>query len=388
MLNMINDKANQEEERSFLYLLYWLSKKYPVSQRLKVVKDYLMLYRARGIRFGEYHKADMYRQSAQFRSSFLGWNEARYYLDVLNPIKYYILARNKYFAHKMLEDVGIPMAELYCCYQPEGSISNSKDCASDISGICRILQDKKVVTCVIKSAESMHGENVWVVKNISYLDEDADLTLFDDSHVALSSVLQENQLIIESMIRQTDQFSSFNSSSVNTIRFMTTLFPNGEAKIAATWIKFGRVGKCVDNASSGGNIDGCVDVESGEIKFPVQFDSWNHFKEVDTHPDSGARLNGVMVKNWEAITSEVIRYQQSFPYCKAAGWDIAITDNGPVVVEVNDFWDVTGQFFIRHGWREEIRDCYLAWMNTGKDFALQRQPNELSDRHLKRIVSK
>ena len=49
--------------------------------------------------------------------------------------------------------------------------------------------------------------------------------------------------------------------------------------------------------------------------------------------------------------------------------DIAITDKGPVVIEVNDFWDRTGQYFIRRGWRNEIRDCYLAWKATGKQYA-------------------
>ena len=46
---------------------------------------------------------------------------------------------------------------------------------------------------------------------------------------------------------------------------------------------------------------------------------------------------------------------------KAAGWDIAITDNGPVIVEVNDMWDRTGQLFIRRGWKPEIEECYNAW---------------------------
>ena len=32
-----------------------------------------------------------------------------------------------------------------------------------------------------------------------------------------------------------------------------------------------------------------------------------------------------------------------------------------MIIEVNDFWDRTGQYFIQHGWRKEIRDCYLSW---------------------------
>ena len=46
---------------------------------------------------------------------------------------------------------------------------------------------------------------------------------------------------------------------------------------------------------------------------------------------------------------------------KAAGWDIAITDNGPVIVVVYDMCDRTGQLFIRRGWKPEIVECYNAW---------------------------
>ena len=90
----------------------------------------------------------------------------------------------------------------------------------------------------------------------------------------------------------------------------------------------------------------------------------------------------VVIDNWEAVKSEVIRFQQAFPYCKVAGWDIAITDEGPVVIEINDFWDRTGQFFIRKGWRNEIRDCYLAWKTTGKDYMVYPQRLPLDDKNL------
>lgn len=64
----------------------------------------------------------------------------------------------------------------------------------------------------------------------------------------------------------------------------------------------------------------------------------------------------------------MIGFQQAFPFCKAVGWDIAITDDGPVVIEANDFWDRTGQYFIRRGWRNEIRECYLAWKMMGANY--------------------
>ena len=352
-----------------------------------IVRDYKRLFETKGLTTDEYFEFEFEKRDEEFRSSFLGLNEQRYYLDYLNPIKYCSLARNKYMAHKMLEDTGVRKSQVYCYYHPEARYIASDEKASDIEGVLHILKTKQVQSCAIKTTESSHGYNVWVINSIDYQDGDAVMTRFDGETLLLSSVLGHDALLFESVVKQTKQFAAFNESSVNTVRFMTTLWPDGSARVIATFIKIGRAGKCVDNAGGGGNVDVCVDTETGVIKYAIQYDGWRNIKDIDRHPDSGAQLNGVIVENWEAIKEEVKKFQQAFPYCKAAGWDIAITDEGPVVIEVNDFWDRTGQFFIRRGWRNEIRDCYLAWQKTGKKYKMYRQPNALAKDHLKKIAA-
>lgn len=349
-----------------------LTLKYPLPQRFKVLCDYLSLHHAKGLRTFEYYRFEFEKRGKEFREAFLGIDEQRHYLDYLNPIKYYALARNKFMAHKMLEGTGVRKSELYCYYQPEARYISERECVHSLHGVMGILKSKGVQACVIKTTESSHGDNVWVVKSIDYQDNDAVLTRFDDKQLLLSEVLQDSPLIFESVIKQTEQFSSFNSSSVNTVRFMTTLYPDGEVKIIATFIKIGRAGRCVDNAGGGGNVDVNIDTETGRIEYAIQYDGWRNIKEIEVHPDSGNPLNGVVIDNWQSIKEEVKGFQQSFPYCKAAGWDIAITDEGPVVIEVNDFWDRTGQYFIRRGWRHEIIDCYKAWKKTDKNYEIER----------------
>ena len=94
-----------------------LSRRYPVSKRIKVMRDYLALYRAKGLTKEEYYDFEFENQDASFRNSFLGLNEQRFYLEYLNPVKYYSLARNKYLAHKLLENTGVRKTELFCYYQ-------------------------------------------------------------------------------------------------------------------------------------------------------------------------------------------------------------------------------------------------------------------------------
>ena len=374
---------------SFLKQTLLLAKKTPVpfGQKPRIAYDYIKLYQKKGITQDEYLDFEFWKQSDEFRRSFLGLNEQRFYLDYLNPVKYYILARNKFIAHKLLENTGIRKAELYCYYQPEGKIIESSSIANNLSEVLFILKTKEVRQCVIKSTESSHGDNVWVVNSIDYYDEDCVLYLYDNSTIRLSEVLRQSPLLFESLVKQTKQMSSMNESSVNTVRFMTALYPDNKARLIATFIKIGRAGTCVDNAGSGGNVDAGVNIQTGELEHVIRFDGWGNITNIQNHPDNSNQLEGDKINNWQSIVNEVLHFQECFPYIKAAGWDIAITNEGPVVIEVNDFWDRTGQYFIRRGWKEEIRDCYLAWKRSGNKYPMERQPNMLDINKLRRITN-
>lgn len=384
--------------RSYLAFIYhWIcwGFSYPVSlgRKIFVLFDYLHLYHTKGLNRNEYYQFEFEKRSKKFRDDFLGENEQRLYLDLLNPVKYYILARNKYFAHKVLENTGIRKATLLCYYQPESSVQQHTDIATNITEVLQILQAKSVTTCVIKTTESSHGDNVWVIQHIEYHEDDAILKRFDGKMLQLSEVLRHQPLLFESKITQNEQFANFNASSVNTVRCMTALYPNGEATLVAAFIKIGRSGSCVDNAGGGGNVDVNVNLHTGEIEYAIQYDGWRQIRNINKHPDSGAPLQGVIIQHWTEIKEQVLAYQQAFPYCKVAGWDIAVTPEGAVVVEVNDMWDRTGQYFIRRGWRPEIRKCYLAWQQyyqSHPDCAptMGRLNQRLKAKHLDKIVNR
>ena len=320
------------------------------------------LKRTRGFYLTEIHDNELDLNGKEYEISFLNWEEQKRYLELLNPRKYYILARNKYLTHITLDALGFKdKSELICYYNPECK-GDGITIGNSTRTVLQIIKNKGLKEFVVKTTESSHGDNVWVIKDIQYKSsEDAKLLKFDGTTILLSDLLQKEPLIFENLITQTNQMKSFNSSSVNTVRFMTTLYPNGEAKIIAAFIKIGRSGKCVDNAGSGGNVDSGINLTNGEIVNPVLFSNWRDLTKIESHPDSQVQLKGVKIDNWESITKKVLDFQKKLPFVKAAGWDIAITDHGPVIIEVNDMWDRVGQMFIGKGWKKEIEECYNAW---------------------------
>ena len=126
-----------------LELLHWAASISPLEEEQKrIVADYRSLFESKGLTTDEYYEYEFEKRDEEFRRAFLGLNEQRFYLDYLNPKKYYSLARNKYLAHKMLEDTGVRKSELYCYYQPEGRFDLNNEKASDLGEVLRILKHK------------------------------------------------------------------------------------------------------------------------------------------------------------------------------------------------------------------------------------------------------
>jgi len=321
------------------------------------------LIEVRGFTLPEIFENEIDLHGEEYQDSFLNLKEQRHFLKLLNPKKYFSLARNKYLTHILLDSLGIgDKSHLYLYYNPELLPSKNNRTANNHNTVMALLRSENVNSCVIKTTEDSHGDNVRVVKAIIDRDSDMQLILHDGNKVLLSEILGKEPLIFENIIRQTHQLSSFNPSSVNTIRFMTTLYPSNKAKIIACFIKIGRAGACVDNAGNGGNVDAGVDIETGRLYNTICFNGWRQSIKITDHPDTGVKVEGMIIDNWEKIKQKVCDFQEKLPFIKAAGWDIAITDDGPKIIEVNDMWDRTGQIFIGRGWKNEIRDCYNAWV--------------------------
>ena len=190
---------------------------------LGVVLDYLSLRKRKWLLWNEYYNYELDRQSSEFRKNFLGAIEQGVYLELLNPFKYYILARNKYLTHLVLEKENIPMPELYCYYNPERGVTSDGNVSNDLFSTIQVLKAKNVKKCVVKETEGSHGDSVFAVNGIIYEGDDALMEIVGGRTVRLSTILRQYPLLFEQRIIQTKQLSDFNPTSVNTIRFMTVV---------------------------------------------------------------------------------------------------------------------------------------------------------------------
>ena len=90
----------------------------------------------------------------------------------------------------------------------------------------------------------------------------------------------------------------------------------------------------VDNVSSGG-LCSLVDLATGALGPAVGRPRGPRRVEHDVHPDTGQRITGLRVPDWGGVRRLALELMEAFPDVEHVGWDLCVTDRGPLVVEGN-----------------------------------------------------
>jgi hypothetical protein len=124
-----------------------------------------------------------------------------------------------------------------------------------------------------------------------------------------------------------------------------------------------------DNFSEGtsGNIIAPIDLESGLLGLGVisRSRTWPEMTSINQHPDTGSPICGFQLPFWRETLETVRCAQQELREAPTLGWDIAITDSGPVVVEANISYGVEiHQVALQRGLRKELSII----LNLGRNY--------------------
>ena len=181
----------------------------------------------------------------------------------------------------------------------------------------------------IKPIGGRGGKGIIVAKRIN------SNFFFENSTLDLAFLKKlDGDFIVEPGIIQSDYVSLVYSNSVNTLRVITKRDgPEHQVSIIAITLRMGCSGREVDNSSQGGLLMG-IDIKSGKsLKgYAVYEYGSERFYE---HPDTGYKFSEFYVRNWEDFHNNLLEIANKMKVINLAGWDIAITDDGPLVIETN-----------------------------------------------------
>jgi hypothetical protein len=159
----------------------------------------------------------------------------------------------------------------------------------------------------------------------------------EESADGVAALLSSRPYVVQDSLvaQQHPDIAAFNPRVVNTLRLVT--FDDGrKVRPAAAVLRIACDAAAVDNWSAGGVVVP-IDLETGALtRFGVLKEQ---LSMIENHPVSGRAFAGVGVPHLEAA----LRLAHDVHHRLAAasiGWDIALLEDGPSVLEANRQWDI------------------------------------------------
>jgi len=174
----------------------------------------------------------------------------------------------------------------------------------------------------------------------------------------MASLTKLTNYVIVEYVWQHPYSAKLFPKSTNTIRLVSVL-DDGQASLINAVHRIGVEASIpVDNGTKGALVAE-IDMETGTLGRAKTFYKITSFTK---HPETGAPIQNIQIPHWAQVKEKVLAVAQNFPYIPFMAWDIVITRDGFMVIEVNTSSGVNlfqmwrgerrgplGEFYRRHG---------------------------------------
>jgi hypothetical protein len=313
---------------------------------IQQIKELYLLTRAIKFWPHNYFKYDGYKKNKSLDEVKLyatGLLFAQFRQDCINDNRYTVFADDKFLFHKLMADAGIPTAKLINVISYNVFTNEYKGLNSVNAEV--ILNAISAEAIVIKPViDSQQGTGVNVINVNSHTGKKFEVSGESYNSTELLKKLfteYSGSYLIEEKIQQHSFNHRLYPEAVNTIRVDSLLTKSGEVIINSAYLRIGRNGRKVDNWSGKqGGIGVNVNIQNGVLSSQGIDYSKNLYTE---HPNTHVCFSGLVVPYWEEIINIVKDAALQFPNVRSLGWDIVLTENGPLILEVNGDYDVLAQ---------------------------------------------
>ncbi len=258
---------------------------------------------------------------------------------------------NKWVLFHVLSAARLPTPYIYGFFDPDFGYTPERHSFRTAADIGRILDQNNLTDFVIKPANGEKGFDVWVFSGrdgADYLTLAGERMSVEQIHALMLKLFDAGRphrrdgVLLQQRIEQHDTLAAINPHCTNTLRVITLINSDFEIEVLASQLKFGRGRSMVDNTSQGA-VSSFVGSD-GAIGPLIYVDS-EQMTRYDRHPDTGVQVVGTKLPFFNEAYQLAIEAQRCYPQLRTIGWDIAITNAGPVVIEGN----------VWYGWQPQVR---------------------------------
>lgn len=161
--------------------------------------------------------------------------------------------------------------------------------------------------------------------------------------------------LIQERIRQHEIMDKLSPHSVNTVRLVTVM-NNGKPEPFFGFLRFSTKNSGVDNWAAGGILIG-IDITTGKLQ---QYGIYKpgYGTRVNTHPHTHIKFKDFTIPFYDHTLKLCLELHSYFLGIHSIGWDVAITKEGPCIIEANDQWIIDGSQAVHGGLRSRYMEVY------------------------------
>lgn len=251
-----------------------------------------------------------------------------------HPFNYICLLRDKKLFSIVCEYYGIPSAKDIGILNPaDGSVNMDNDFTEDLF---HLLDRERQIFCKPIDAECGAGIFSLGVDEEGYTLNDVAATREGVERVLKTCM---GRYLVQKRLVQHSEMSRIYSGSINTIRLVTIRNSHtGEIEFFHALLRMGTNGNVVDNWAKGGI---CIGMNEEGVLVREGFYKPPYGLRATEHPNTGVVFEGFKIPYYREAVEMCKRFHRKLEYIPAIGWDVAITEEGPCLVEANDNWEVS-----------------------------------------------
>jgi len=262
----------------------------------------------------------------------------------LNPHESILNVEDKDRFYRRCEELGLAAPRLYAVLEPgrpgwtrEGVSPRTR--AEWVAHLDRALPE----WFVVKPVAGVYGRGltIYVRDEGGFRDHDGGRVDAGQLYDSLASNARfERWLIQERLVNHSDLVRLTGTRALMTLR-LDTLAVEERVVLVDASLKVVTGDGVVDNFQGGtsGNLDVVIDTRRGILRDGLGVHQDGSGRRVETHPRTGLTIPGVEVPLWNEAVALAERAARSFLPLRTVGWDVAVTPEGPALVEGNAFWD-------------------------------------------------
>lgn len=166
----------------------------------------------------------------------------------------------------------------------------------------------------------------------------------------LYSEVIKSEFLFQETIKQHSELNKLNSSCLNTIRIDTFVDSDGMIDVISAYIRTSIENSHVDNVSRGGYQVG-IDLQTGKLKkngYPLLHTYG--VKVLTEHPITGVRFENFIIPFFTQARELVLQVASYMPKMRLVGWDVAIAESGPILIEGNSDYVISGNDLTEGGY--------------------------------------